>query len=385
MAAMATSAQLPAGDRVLGPGTVSSNCSNRFSTGGDMKFDTGGQIFNPKTGRNVPLPSPTIPAGQHLVRQACTVGGDQDNIRVYYVMTLSTPSTGLQPESKTTSIVAFDPFAQGIPQTVPWPADEDVSASYEIAPTYYGFIARHNLGQGLVGFDGKSLQPSFRSNDRIDTVNFAGYDAFGPAPEGKQTEVFHSAKDGTEVGRNTHHLQASQAAVALRDGIIVTIGDAWPNIYGYFDFKTNQLKQPIASGGDMWGDILTSWSGKNNIGGHQSFIEVRDMSENNLLFSRYGADFDGLHIKHLYFAGKYLYIENDSDSPVIDITNSAKVASGWNVRPTDVINRDWIFVLKGHVAGDTSACFGVDGHYGCSEDGGTLVYAPGGNYSGPWY
>ena len=131
---------------------------------------------------------------------------------MYYVMTLSTPSTGLQPESKTTSIVAFDPFAQGIPQTVPWPADEDVSASYEIAPTYYGFIARRNLGQGLVGFDGKSLQPSFRSNDRIDTVNFAGYDAFGPAPEGKQTEVFHSAKDGTEVGRNTHHLQASLQA-----------------------------------------------------------------------------------------------------------------------------------------------------------------------------
>ncbi len=47
-----------------------------------------------------------------------------------------------------------------------------------------------------------------------------------------------------------------------------------------------------------------------------------------------------LHVKHLYASGNDLQIDNDSGSPVIDITNSAKVASGWNVRPTDVINRD---------------------------------------------
>src|SRR5207248_845384 len=113
-------------------------------------------------------------------------------------------------------------------------------------------------------------------------------------------------------------------------------------------------------------------------------IEVRDVRDNKLLFSRYGADVDGLHIRNLYLAGKYLYIENDSDSPVIDIATSQKVSSGWGVRPTDVINRDWLLTMKGHISNDYASCFGVGGSYACYEQG-TLVHAPGGNYGGPWH
>jgi hypothetical protein len=112
---------------------------------------------------------------------------------------------------------------------------------------------------------------------------------------------------------------------------------------------------------------------------------VRDIAENKLLFSRTGADVDGLHIKSLEFAGNYIYIDIDSDSPVIDITNSQKVSSSWKVRPTDLVNRDWVPLMSGHVTDKSGSCFqGRDGGYTCG-DAGNLVHAPNGNYPGPWY
>ncbi|WP_142275610.1 hypothetical protein [Mycobacterium mantenii] len=373
--AIAPTSALPHGHRLRSPGTVYSQCGNSFSTGDDQKFDTTGEIFNPKTGRNVALPTPAVPAGQKLVRQACVVGGDEDNIRVYYVMTLSTPSSGLTPESRATSIVSFDPFSPGAPpQNVPWPADVNIERAQYLMPTYYGFMA---VGDPVVGFDGKSLQPSFRSNNHWGAANFAGFYTYGAG--GQPDEVFHSAKDGSVVGENNGTGMGS-GLVRYPDGFIAIVGHTWPYQYGYFDFRDNQLKTPAPSGGVMWGHVLTSYG--------DDFIEVRDVTQNKLLFERHGDEVRGLHIKHLYFAGKYLYIDNDSDKPVIDITTSQKVSSGWNVRPVDLIDKNWMMIIKGHVTNDYSSCFGIDSDdylsYGCYEDG-TLVYAPNGEYSGPWF
>lgn len=367
---MPATAPPPKGNRTLGPGTVFSQCNGSYNTGDDQKFDTTGEVFNPKTGHVVPLPVPTVPAGQKLVGQACTVGGDEDHIRVFYVMTLSKPSDGLTPEDQTTSIVAFDPFSSAPPQTAAWPEGAKVD---RILPTYHGFLARAGF-DNLVGFDGGTLQPTFTSTDRLGNINFAGFFTYGTGGQGH--EVFHSTKDGAVVGENTGVGMGGGAEV-FPAGMIVIVGNDFPYKYGYFDFRDNLMKTPTARSGTMWGDTLTSWGGK--------YIEVRDLAQNKLLFERAGDDVEGLHIKNLYFAGKYLYIENDSDSPVIDITNSQKVSSGWVVRPTDRVGRDWMLVVKGHVTNDYTSCFGQDaGQYRCYEDG-TLVYAPNGNYAGPWF
>ena len=375
--AIASTSALPRGNnRTLSPGTVYSQCGNNFSGGDDQKFDTTGEIFNPKTGRNVALPTPEVPAGQKLTRQACVVGGDGDTIRVFYVITLSTPSSGLTPESSTTSIVSFDPFSPGAqPQRAPWPTDLDIKTFGSLTPTYYGFIAK---GSPVVGFDGNSLQPTFRSTDNFGGTNFAGFYTYGSG--GQSDEVFHSAKDGSVVGEN-NGTGMGGGLVTYADGFIAIVGHTWPYQYGYFDLRDNQLKTPAPSGGAMWGHILTSYG--------DDFIEVRDVTQNKLIFERHGNEVRGLHIKHLYFAGKYLYIDNDSDKPVIDITTSQKVSSGWAVRPTDLINKDWMLIIKGHVTNDYGACFNTGeldsrNSYGCYEQG-TLVHAPNGEYAGPWF
>ena len=81
-----------------------------------------------------------------------------------------------------------------------------------------------------------------------------------------------------------------------------------------------------------------------------------------------------------------LYIVNSSDSPVIDVTNSQKVSTGWKVRPLELVGRDWMVVVKaGNGTGPDSNC-GAAGADSSDCDGKlSLVYAPNGNYPGPWF
>jgi hypothetical protein len=126
-----------------------------------------------------------------------------------------------------------------------------------LLPTYYGFLARTGF-DNLTGFDGKTLQPSFTSTDKLGDINFAGFFTYGSdAPPGQDREVFHSAKDGAVVGSNTG-TGVGFGAPTYRDGFIVATGNNFPYKYGYFDFRDNRLKTPAPSGGFMWDHILAT-------------------------------------------------------------------------------------------------------------------------------
>jgi hypothetical protein len=389
-----SSSPLPAGDAIKrGPATVYSGCTDKFQQGDSLTFSDG-QVFDPARGKNVLLPKPTVPPGKKLVRHACTVGGDENHIRVYYVFTVSTPPSGLTPESRETSIVSFDPFKpdDNPVATAAWPTDLDVTQFSGVAPTYYGFMVMGKSigGDGsVVGFDPDTLQVDWRGPGEADlaSANFEGYvrfDRAGGTPD-ECRYAFHSAKDGSQVGTELGTCMTG-GITTFPTGFILIAGKTFPYTFGYFNMQTRQFETPVPSGGVMWKDekLSASWAR-----GRPS-IEVWDAGQNKLMFSRYDNDVEGLHIKSVRLSGKYLYIENDADSPVIDITTSQKVSSGWNTRPTDFINRDWVLVLPGKQG--PSSCFqdsSPTGYsewrdFGCPRDV-TLVRAPDGQYAGPWF
>lgn len=370
---------MPTGDVLRAPATVYSDCSTVEDGSGGESFNEQAEIFDPKTGINVPLPAPSIAAGQELVRSECIVGGDIDNIRVFYVMTVSTPSSGLDPEKLTSSIVSFDPFNPGPPTTKPLPPEIDPEKVGRLRPTRFGFfIEGQNPGQSLasqyVGIDGATLNTTFV------------VDGSGPVPQTSANESafliyfyggdvrIHSAQDGRVLGE----YKESNSSGPYPNGFIVDVDETRFGVQNaFFNTDDNQVKQPFAAGGgDMWGNTYLALE--------DHALEVRDAATNAVKLRREGADFDGLNIDKAYVAGDFLYLQNDSDNPVIDIETTRKVSSDWTVRPTDVVNRDWILVKETRAKSDGDAsCFNGD-ELRCGDDV-SLRYAPDGRFAGPWY
>ncbi|QNI13277.1 hypothetical protein [Mycobacterium kubicae] len=292
---------------------------------------------------------------------------------MFYVMTVSTPSNGLTPERRSSSIVAFDPFASAPPQLAPWPPEVSVQ---QLAPSNYGFYAK--TSNGLIGFDGTTLQSTFTctDNNRAGNCwhNFAGFGKF--REDGSGGEVFFRARDGGQVGENVGSTMSGGVPMST-DGMVVTVGNTFPYRYGYFDFRDAKIKE-IASEFNLalWDNDLMEWG--------TDYIRVLDLTNNRVLFERTGDDVKNLHIKQVHFAGKYLYIDNDSDRPVIDITTWQKVSSGWKVMPIQRVSRDWILIDPKNPNRDQS-CFSKEGQFCYVGQDSQLVFAPSGDYVGPWF
>jgi hypothetical protein len=364
----------------LGPGTVFSGCNDQLATGDDLEFPTG-QVFVPALGKNVSRPLPTVPVGKKLIAAECTVAGDEDHLRVIYVYTLRSPSEGLTPAGTETHLVSFDPERPGAPTAnAMWPAGSDVTDFQYLVPSRYGFMSHGQ--KGIIGFGIDTLAPEWRSADGVSGVNFDGYvtadSAAAPDVDAFEWRLtFRSAKDGSTIGTCVGPTMGFGIGV-LNHGFMVEKGKYrdWQSFY--FDMQDAQFKGPVTQEGNFWGNNYIEYNRNGT-----PFIRVWDMNQNKVIFSLEGEQVIGLNIKNVYFAGNYLYIENDADSPVIDITTSQKVSSGWKVRPTDVIDRDWMLTVAGHVTNDYANC--LHGRvYGCYEQG-TLVRSPNGHYGGPWF
>ena len=61
------------------------------------------------------------------------------------------------------------------------------------------------------------------------------------------------------------------------------------------------------------------------------------------------------------------------------------MSSGWAVRPTDVVNRDWLLVLDATPETDSAGSCFDDDELKCNPDRLTVRHAPNGNYAGAWY
>ncbi|MDN4521256.1 hypothetical protein JN086_07310 [Mycolicibacterium austroafricanum] len=369
-------------DRSLkrGPATLYSGCGSSIDFGEDFEFEPG-EVFLPVVGRNVPRPGPSVPAGVELVGGQCLVAGDEQNIRIIYVLVLRTPSSGLNPESVRTKIVSYDPAEPGKPvATADWPVDIDPGTFEDLMPTRYGFMARSS--GGIVGFDLNTLALAWRVNSAPERADM-NYEGFMVSSKGgpdigpfESVRHFHSAKDGAEITS----FAGPSGFETFPHGFLATKGTHkdWQRMY--LDMRTGAITGPFPEEGQIWGNKYMDydiWSVE------QAYIKVWNLETSQEIISRTGQDVVGLNIEDIYLAGDYLYIENDDDSPVIDINTLDQVSTGWSTRPVDVVGSDWLYVIDGPVTNGYARCFEVMRNI-CYETG-KLVHAPGGNFPGPWF
>lgn len=414
----------------VGPGTVFSQCDAGLNNQG-RNADEPGQIFNPQTGRFVELPVPSIPAGSQLNDVACTVGGDQDNVRLFHVMTLYRPPSGLDPESESVSIVATNPFSPEDSQVKPWPDYIQGAAIKEIYPTYAGFIvgivSPESNVISYVGFNGETLEITFdtaeiskKKESELKSANEnVAFTSEVAAPTYAGIAFSWKSVDSTDssVTYNLNKAERNYEFIDAGTGEVVGTGSAAPtdsfnryttpqptgdnylipsgsmddvqsgsmdnagNVFLYFDFQSKTLTQ--LSGfrrghgeGSLWGRSIATFERILNKDMGEGFLQVFDLAQNEVLFNK--DDISGLNIQQALFAGKYLYLSNGSDNPVIDITNSERVSAGWAVRPIQTVGRDWIAVVES-AQGSCSVLTT------CASQEVKLVFAPGGDYQGPWY
>jgi hypothetical protein len=84
--------------------------------------------------------------------------------------------------------------------------------------------------------------------------------------------------------------------------------------------------------------------------------------------------------------GDYIYVANNTVSPVLDIHTKGEVSSGWHVRPTDYIGQSWILV--DHRNTYSQKCYEGFSSLNCNGDPPeqiSLLRTPNGAYAGPWF
>ncbi|WP_067825008.1 hypothetical protein [Nocardia inohanensis] len=386
--AAATKAVLPTGDSLRrSPGTTFSGCD----PDGRDKFSTG-EVFDPQTGANLPLPKPTLAAPEQLVKQRCTVAGDPKSLRVVYVLATRTPASGLNAEKFATRIVSFGLRDTSPAVQTPWPAQLTGDIN-DLWPTNFGFIVRLG-GSRLVGFDLATLAPVWDRDDGqiYDSLVTGSVLAREIGVSAGETLVFNSTKDGAEIGRFAdlkflRDMPGDQRGDVADGGGFFVQRQGKPD-YGvsYFDAASASLLGPLSntspSGYQRSGNLVMTW-GKGSADA-DNYLNVYDIGKKDFVLRKSGADAAGLHLSHVYLAGHFLYIENTDDSPVIDLTTLGKVSTKWKLRPMDTVGGEWTLVSSGHVTNDYTDCFGTDAKFLCYERG-ELVRSPGGVYGGPWY
>ena len=394
-------------DIMVGPGTIYSGCPNGIRTGdqagslippmnaynpysGERINKDRGQVFNPTSGENVAIRLPEIPKGKELGRHACTVAGTQDAVMVYFVMELIHGGAASS-ATTTTSIVAIDPFSSTPPKQVPWPTSLDFAEFVSIRPTYHGFVLTGNGKSDhptLAAFDGETLENTFVSNERIDHVNFAGF-----STREKDRVNFYDARNGELIGAvdGATHVRRDQKMVHP-DGLIYELKESESSQtatdsfkYFYFDLLSGEksdIETSDQANFGVWRDTLIAWRESRPPYKQKGFIKVMNIADKRVLYER--ESLEGEDIDAIYLAGNYVYLHMGSEGSVVDITTGEQVASRWNVRPVDVINRDWWLRLDSANDGAGQSCIDGNGKVDCSRSL-EIIHAPDGHYDGPWY
>jgi hypothetical protein len=277
------------------PSTIFQECDARKDSSGELSFNETAQIFNPKTGSFVTMRTPTVPTGQKVIGDACTVGGEGDNTRIFHVTTFAVPSSGLTPESTSTSVFAFDPYsdapAQSVQLVAPFAPYKDESNTENSAlPSKYGFVfVRKNpkASRDYIGFDGTTLKRAIVVNSDLPFDTHVNFSAIAVG-----TTVF-SLKDGRRITQlpdpqTVSSLHAGGVVATFPKGFLAVLAEYPRQTYGFFDTDDNKFKTPYPRTGVVYGDKFLYLD--------EDYLEVRDIRTNTVLFRLDGPRFAGLHV-----------------------------------------------------------------------------------------
>ncbi|QGP90611.1 hypothetical protein GKZ92_23155 (plasmid) [Gordonia sp. 135] len=336
-----------------------------------------------------------------LIRVGCLPSGTADKPTVTYRLALRTPAQGLEPEKFETKIFTYstNPAVEPVTATLDLPTNQETI--YSIMAGTGGnllFGAGDDSKVILMKPDGTEIA-SYPVSRR--DVEYVDENAFALVDRNKERRyatdppvTLYDGVSGAPVtyGGNLEELTARSIGYRYSDGFVYNIGD-----YGRafidtrnkrrYDLNPNDASNPTTDV-KIWGD----YAFLANQG-----LKVIELKTGRVLVSRTAEEWNGLGVDNWYAAGKYLYVENDDDSPVIDVTTGQQVSSGWAQRPGNLVGSKWTLVLGGPEKADDAQCFtgrtntpsvmwgmySLADSYGCDEAG-TLVYSPDG-YEGPWF
>ncbi|WP_207841700.1 hypothetical protein [Williamsia soli] len=330
---------------------------------------------------------PTVPTGSQLTANKCVLAGTPDNIVVLYFWTFHTPSSGLQPESSTTAITAIGVTDKNFRKEAII-SPEIYGLPTQIFPTEGATVARYSGGAGaIVAFSPASLAVVWRTQD--DGVNF-DYDrsTFLVQQSLPETRVIiRDAASGRVLLDNideSYITNTTSDPHSMSTGYFIERYRPKNNSVYYFNPENGStielgVDQPAVTE-QVDETLLVNMPGRE---GPES-LKLYDIGSGLTLFGVEGADFAGIADYRFANYRNYLYIANDSDSPVIDVTTRKKLSDGWRIRPVQDVGDEWVLVQKGRM--DTEQCFFASVPTSCTDqDGYTLQRVGSNGYQGPFY
>lgn len=387
-------------------GSLVANCPATVSegTGGDETLTMPApSLFDPATGAFVKVPQPDVPAGTQLIRVGCLPSGTAESPTVTFRLSLRTPAQGLQPEKFEYQIATYstDPEKAPVRATLDFPTTGETYTA--MAGTGGNLLVDAGGERGryrLMRTDGTEIASYPRYNSQIEYVDenvFVIRDSsdYGRALPGEfvaKVTMFDSATGAPASWGGVLSNQYNSSFGQTENGFIHSYGFSGE---AYVD-TSNKRRIELAPDGDKH-----TAAGIEITGGY-AFVESRgfrvvDLASGRVVLSKTEEEWTGLGVERWYAANNYLYIENDDDSPVIDITTGQRVSSGWARRPTNRIGDKWTLVMQSPVTNNYAHCFSGRSHTGSPTGGmtalrdgfgcygqGTLVHSPQG-FPGPWF
>ena len=216
--------------------------------------DKTAQLFDPVSGTVVNIPQPPLASTEQVESSACTVTTLADgHQRVIYLITVITPSQGLNPETKRTDMVVMDPSSTKPVAVKPFPLTKDDNNWY-LYPATNGFSVAHTLGGTSIDetitdvafFDANTLEMTSQAHPDADHplggVNYDGYLTL----DGVNAHIFSGA-DGSELYMLPN---ADGLLYPVDHGFLLQHSPGGEPGVQYFDMTTKSLTGPIAPGLD---------------------------------------------------------------------------------------------------------------------------------------
>ncbi|MEZ0339267.1 hypothetical protein ACAG25_04705 [Mycobacterium sp. pV006] len=361
---------------------------------GHISASQQGRILDTRSGERVPMPAIPVPDNDNLEEFACVVTSTENSdLLVTFAFTATTPSAGLTPEERYTQLVMLDGVSKEATATVRLPAPVD---SFRLQPATDGGV--YFLEQSR--YDGKPL--SLRSYEpktlaqRVEMtaepseslyVTYAGYattrktgtQLVSPTQAYDQwVAEFFDGTDGSKVGEFPNVVSTDMQATPA--GFLMYHGGGDPSEPGVFlfDMQTRKTSGPVApylADTSSYGDLLLLKGARDG-----AYLTVYDRKAEKEVFALDQQQIEGLKIdlSNTYLGSNYLYVTNESDNPVIDLTTGQPVHSGWSLVPLSPLKEGWELIWPAG-PGEALAPQGIypDSLYAARGESG--------DYDGPWY
>lgn len=341
-------------------------------------------VFDPETGELYEPPTPEAPSGSEITGSKCVLGGTPDNVFVVYFWTYHTPSSGLEPERSTsvvTSVGITDRnFRKEVVLSPDFPRVPDV-----IYPTEGGTVARYIREDAIVSIDPVNLKIKWRISDDgvqkdYDRTTFLVQQTLPTrvtvrdASSGKVLLDNIDEKYITDASTDRHPLSTGYFIEPIK-------GSA------YYYNPTNGHKIELQMDGiGVSQQVNDTLLVTGSFDGGPVALRVFNIKSGETLFTLEDNNLVGVTGTNYNVSNyrNYLYIKNDSDSPVIDTSTRQKLSSGWRTRPVQNVGEDWVLIKRGQM--DTEQCFYAGEPTHCSKKYGYELLRVGADgYEGPFH